>query len=54
MMVQFALKLASSKGADGVRGLLKALDESGNILLVAALRTWVKEDFGVETHAELR
>ena len=56
IIVQLAIKIASSQGAVGVGGLMKALvgSGSGNSQLVGALRTWAKEDFGVDIYGELR
>ena len=53
-MIKRAIKNACSKGARGIDGLFKALEGSGNSQVISALRTWAKENFGIETDGEMR
>ena len=48
MMVRLAMMIACAKGAEGIGGLMEALEESGNSRLISDFRAWLKQDFGTE------
>ena len=48
MMVRLAMMISCAKGAEGIRSLMDALEESGNSQLISDFRAWVKQDFGTE------
>ena len=45
MIVEYAMTKVCTKGADAIGGLMKALEISGNVQLISALRTWESENF---------